>query len=90
MGDILWRKRSERPSKYLSFSQPIEPENHSTISETEHLGNTVLVVEHDRDTILAADYVLDLGPGAGEHGGRLVAAGTPDEIIQHPESLTGK
>jgi len=54
------------------------------------LGNTVLVVEHDRDTILAADYVLDLGPGAGEHGGRLVAAGTPDEIVQHPESLTGK
>jgi len=54
------------------------------------LGNTVLVVEHDRDTILAADYVLDLGPGAGEHGGRLVAAGTPDEIVQHPESLTGQ
>jgi len=53
------------------------------------LGNTVLVVEHDRDTILAADYVLDLGPGAGEHGGQLVAAGTPDEIVQHPESLTG-
>src|SRR5215468_8131117 len=54
------------------------------------LGNTVLVVEHDRDTILAADYVLDLGPGAGEHGGHLVAAGTPDEIVQHPESLTGR
>src|SRR5499426_3443191 len=54
------------------------------------LGNTVLVVEHDRDTILAADYVLDLGPGAGEHGGQLVAAGTPDEVTQHPESLTGK
>jgi len=54
------------------------------------LGNTVLVVEHDRDTILAADYVLDLGPGAGEHGGHLVATGTPEEIVQHPESLTGK
>ena len=54
------------------------------------LGNTVLVVEHDRETILAADYVLDLGPGAGEHGGHLVAAGTPTEIAQHPESLTGK
>jgi excinuclease ABC subunit A len=53
------------------------------------LGNTVLVVEHDRDTIMTADYVLDLGPGAGEHGGRLVAAGTPIEIMQHPESLTG-
>src|SRR5881409_4045468 len=54
------------------------------------LGNTVLVVEHDRDTILAADYVLDLGPGAGEHGGHLVAAGTPSEIARHPESLTGQ
>jgi excinuclease ABC subunit A len=54
------------------------------------LGNTVLVVEHDRETILAADYVLDIGPGAGEHGGRLVAAGTPEEIMQHPASLTGK
>jgi excinuclease ABC subunit A len=54
------------------------------------LGNTVLVVEHDRDTILAADYVLDLGPGAGEQGGRLVAAGTPAEITQHSDSLTGQ
>jgi excinuclease ABC subunit A len=54
------------------------------------LGNTVLVVEHDRETILAADYVLDLGPGAGEHGGHLIAAGPPAIIAQHPESLTGK
>ena len=54
------------------------------------LGNTVLVVEHDRDAIMLADYVLDLGPGAGEHGGRLVAAGTPTEIMRHPASLTGK
>ncbi len=54
------------------------------------LGNTVLVVEHDRDTILAADYVLDIGPGAGEHGGHLVAAGTPQEIVNHPASLTGQ
>ena len=54
------------------------------------LGNTVLVVEHDRDAIMLADYVLDLGPGAGEHGGRLVAAGTPAEIMRHPASLTGK
>ena len=54
------------------------------------LGNTVLVVEHDRETILAADYVLDLGPEAGEHGGHLVVAGTPATIAQHPESLTGK
>src|SRR4030095_226044 len=54
------------------------------------LGNTVLVVEHDRDTILTADYVLDLGPGAGEHGGRLVAAGTPADIMHQPASLTGR
>ncbi|MEE8305078.1 MAG: excinuclease ABC subunit UvrA, partial [Candidatus Tectomicrobia bacterium] len=53
------------------------------------LGNSVLVVEHDRDTILTADYVLDLGPGAGEHGGQLISAGTPAEIMQDPASLTG-
>ena len=54
------------------------------------LGNTVLVVEHDRDTILAADYVLDIGPGAGEHGGHLVAAGAPQDIAKHQASLTGQ
>ncbi|MCB9377835.1 MAG: excinuclease ABC subunit UvrA [Holophagales bacterium] len=54
------------------------------------LGNSVLVVEHDEDTIRAADWVLDLGPGAGRHGGELVAAGPPDAIAEHPDSLTGK
>ncbi len=54
------------------------------------LGNTVLVVEHDEETIRHADYVLDLGPGAGRLGGNVVAAGTPDEIMASPESLTGK
>lgn len=54
------------------------------------LGNTVLVVEHDEDTIRKADYVLDLGPGAGKNGGALIAAGTPDEIAATPESLTGQ
>ncbi len=54
------------------------------------LGNTVLVVEHDEDTIRQADYVLDLGPGAGVHGGELVAAGTVDEIMAVPRSLTGQ
>ncbi len=54
------------------------------------LGNTVLVVEHDEETIRRADYVIDLGPGAGRHGGRLVASGTPQDIAQAPESLTGK
>jgi len=54
------------------------------------LGNTVLVVEHDEETIRRADYVIDLGPGAGRHGGELVAAGTPAEIARVPESLTGQ
>ena len=53
------------------------------------LGNTVLVVEHDEETIRRADYVVDLGPGAGRHGGNLVAHGTPDEIMRDPNSLTG-
>lgn len=54
------------------------------------LGNTVLVVEHDEDTIRKADYVLDLGPGAGKNGGALIAAGTPAEVAAVPESLTGR
>ena len=54
------------------------------------LGNTVLVVEHDEETIRRADYVIDLGPGAGLHGGGVVASGTPAEIMLHPESLTGQ
>ena len=53
------------------------------------LGNTVLVVEHDEETIQRADYVIDLGPGAGRHGGALVASGTPTEVMESPESLTG-
>jgi excinuclease ABC subunit A len=54
------------------------------------LGNTVLVVEHDEETIRRADYVIDLGPGAGLHGGDLVAAGSPQEIMRQPQSLTGQ
>ena len=54
------------------------------------LGNTVLVVEHDEDTIRRADYVVDLGPGAGRHGGELVASGTPLQIEAEPRSLTGQ
>ncbi|MEM9597703.1 MAG: excinuclease ABC subunit UvrA [Acidobacteriota bacterium] len=61
-----------------------------TLQGMRDLGNSVLVVEHDEDTILAADYVLDLGPGAGVHGGEVVSAGTPEEIEADPESLTGK
>ena len=59
------------------------------LEELRDLGNTVLVVEHDEETIRRADYVIDLGPGAGRHGGGLVAHGTPAEIEQVPESLTG-
>ncbi len=54
------------------------------------LGNTVIVVEHDEETIRAADFVVDLGPGAGEHGGKVVCTGTPDEVMACPDSLTGK
>ncbi|MEM6793044.1 MAG: excinuclease ABC subunit UvrA [Acidobacteriota bacterium] len=61
-----------------------------TLQSMRDLGNSVLVVEHDEDTIRAADYVLDLGPGAGVHGGVVVAAGTPDEIEAQGDSLTGQ
>ncbi|HTY87250.1 MAG TPA: excinuclease ABC subunit UvrA [Candidatus Acidoferrum sp.] len=62
----------------------------ATLKGLRDLGNTVLVVEHDADTIRQADYIVDLGPGAGVHGGRLVAAGSLPEILRHPESLTAK
>jgi excinuclease ABC subunit A len=61
-----------------------------TLLSMRDLGNTVLVVEHDEETIRAADYVLDLGPGAGIHGGEIVASGRPEEIESFPRSLTGK
>ena len=61
-----------------------------TLKRLRDLGNTVIVVEHDEDAILAADYVVDVGPGAGIHGGRIVSKGTPDEIMADPASLTGK
>ncbi len=61
-----------------------------TLKHMRDLGNTVLVVEHDEETILEADHVIDMGPGAGIHGGRVVAQGTPAEIMENPQSLTGK
>jgi len=61
-----------------------------TLKHLRDIGNTVLVVEHDEETILEADHVIDMGPGAGVHGGEVVAQGTPREIMQHPDSLTGK
>ncbi|MCQ2081194.1 MAG: excinuclease ABC subunit UvrA [Lachnospiraceae bacterium] len=54
------------------------------------LGNTLLVVEHDEDTMLAADHIIDVGPGAGEHGGRIIAQGTAEEIMNNPDSITGQ
>src|SRR5260221_645229 len=61
----------------------------SALEELRDLGNTVLVVEHDEETIRRADYVIDLGPGAGRHGGEVVASGTPQQIADVPASLTG-
>jgi len=62
----------------------------ATLKHLRDIGNTVLVVEHDEETIMEADHVIDMGPGAGIHGGRVVAEGTPAEIMQNPVSLTGR
>jgi excinuclease ABC subunit A len=61
-----------------------------TLKRLRDLGNSVIVVEHDEEAILAADHVVDMGPGAGVHGGEIVAQGSPEEILRHPESLTGQ
>lgn len=61
-----------------------------TLRKMRDLGNTILVVEHDEETILESDYVIDLGPGAGRHGGHIVATGTPEQIMKNSQSLTGK
>jgi len=61
-----------------------------TLRRLRDAGNTVLVVEHDEDTIHAADHVIDMGPGAGSHGGRIIAQGTVEEVTNHPNSITGK
>lgn len=62
----------------------------ATLTHLRNLGNTVIVVEHDEDAIRLADCVVDIGPGAGTHGGQIVAQGTPEQIMAHPQSLTGK
>ena len=61
-----------------------------TLKRLKNLGNTVVVVEHDEETILSADHVVDIGPGAGEHGGKVIAQGTPQEIMMCEDSVTGK
>jgi excinuclease ABC subunit A len=62
----------------------------TTLLRLRDLGTTVIVVEHDAETMQAADYILDLGPGAGTHGGRIIAQGTPKQVMANPDSLTGK
>ncbi|MEK3733231.1 MULTISPECIES: excinuclease ABC subunit UvrA [Paenibacillus] len=62
----------------------------STLEHMRNIGNTLIVVEHDEDTMMAADYIIDIGPGAGIHGGQVIAQGTPQEIMQDPNSLTGQ
>lgn len=59
-----------------------------TLKRLRDLGNSVIVVEHDEETMRAADYIVDIGPGAGEHGGNIVAAGTPDQVLNNPNSIT--
>jgi excinuclease ABC subunit A len=61
-----------------------------TLKKLRDIGNTLIVVEHDEETIVSADHVIDIGPGAGEHGGRIISAGTPQEIATDPDSITGK
>ncbi|MGE8080580.1 excinuclease ABC subunit UvrA [Peribacillus loiseleuriae] len=61
-----------------------------TLKNMREIGNTLIVVEHDEDTMLAADYLIDVGPGAGAHGGKIVSAGTPQEVMDDPDSLTGQ
>lgn len=61
-----------------------------TLCNMRDLGNSVIVVEHDEDTMRASDYIIDIGPGAGVHGGQVVAAGTPEEVMKNPHSITGK
>ena len=62
----------------------------ATLKNLRDLGNTLIVVEHDEDTMLAADYIVDIGPGAGSHGGEVIATGTAEEIMKVPESVTGQ
>ena len=61
-----------------------------TLKSLRDLGNTLIVVEHDEDTMREADYIIDVGPGAGSHGGKIVACGTAEEIMKVPESVTGQ
>ena len=61
-----------------------------TLQNIRDLGNSVLVVEHDEDTMRASDFIVDIGPGAGVHGGKVIVAGTPEEVMACKESITGQ
>jgi excinuclease ABC subunit A len=61
----------------------------ATLKKLRNLGNTVIVVEHDEETMLESDFLVDIGPGAGIHGGEIIAAGTPKEVMEKPKSITG-
>ena len=61
----------------------------STLKNMRDLGNSLIVVEHDEETMMESDYIIDIGPGAGLHGGEVVAMGTPQELMDHPTSITG-
>ena len=61
-----------------------------TLKNLRDLGNTVIVVEHDEETMQAADHLIDVGPGAGIHGGYIIAEGTPEQVKNHPKSITGQ
>ncbi len=61
-----------------------------TLVRLKDLGNTLIVVEHDEDTIRVADWIVDIGPGAGEHGGQVVHSGTVKDLLEHPDSMTGQ
>ena len=74
----------------IGLHQRDNPRLLDTLAKLRDLGNTVIVVEHDEDAIRQADHVVDLGPGAGMHGGRVVAQGTAEEVAAHPESITGR
>ena len=62
----------------------------NTLKHLRNIGNTLIVVEHDEETMLSADYIVDIGPGAGEHGGKIIAQGTPEDIMNSEESITGR
>src|SRR5207245_10501590 len=77
------------PSTLFPYTMLFRSRLIRTLLGMRDLGNTILVVEHDEETIRTADWIVDIGPGAGEHGGEVVAEGTIDDILKEPRSITG-